>query len=128
MFDVRTNDILMAQPESTTTMPHFAATPTPPYYAVIFTSLRTGGDGGYAETAARMEELAREMPGYLGIESANSGDGCSITVSYWANEAAIAEWKRHFEHRAAQERGKREWYEHYEIRVAKVERGYGGPR
>lgn len=108
-------------------MSQFAATPDPSYYAVIFTSVRTEGDRGYGETAARMEELAKDVPGYLGIESARSPDGFGITVSYWANEAAIAEWKRQIEHRAAQARGKREWYEHYEIRIAKVERAYGGP-
>jgi heme-degrading monooxygenase HmoA len=109
-------------------MSQFATTPEPPYYAVIFGSFRTGGDAGYRETAARMEELAREVPGYLGIESARGTDGFGITVSYWESEAAIAEWKRHLEHQAAQARGKREWYRHYEIRVAKVERAYRGPR
>jgi heme-degrading monooxygenase HmoA len=108
-------------------MPEFASTPEPPYYAVIFTSARTGGDFAYGEAAAHMEQLASEIPGYLGIESARGADGFGITVSYWANEAAIAEWKRHLEHRAAQARGKREWYMHYEIRVAKVERAYDGP-
>ncbi|MFY9724793.1 MAG: antibiotic biosynthesis monooxygenase [Bryobacteraceae bacterium] len=107
-------------------MSQFASTPEPPYYAVIFTSVRTEGDRGYGETAARMEELAREVPGYLGIESARGADSFGITVSYWASESAIAEWKRQMEHRAAQTRGKREWYTHYEIRVAKVERAYGG--
>ena len=63
----------------------FATSPEPPYYAVIFTSVRTEGDAGYGETAARMEELAREVPGYLGIESARGADGFGITVSYWAS-------------------------------------------
>jgi len=35
-----------------------ANTPKPPYYAVIFTSLRTEGDNGYAAMAAAMEDLA----------------------------------------------------------------------
>jgi hypothetical protein len=53
------------------------------YYAVIFTSLRTEGDQGYAEAAERMLALAREQPGFLGIESARGDDGLGITVSYW---------------------------------------------
>ncbi len=105
----------------------FATTPQPPYYAVIFTSRRTPQDGGYGETAERMAELAEGMPGYLGIESARGADGLGITVSYWASEEAIANWKRHSEHRDAQNRGKGQWYEHYELRVAKVERCYSGP-
>ena len=74
-----------------------------------------------------MEELARDMPGYLGIESARSDDGFGITVSYWRNEASIRAWRRHSEHVLAQERGKREWYQHYELRIARVERCYAGP-
>jgi len=98
-----------------------------PCYAVIFSSLRTEGERGYGATAQRMEELAKGMPGYLGIESARGADGFGITVSYWRDEASIAAWRRHGEHVLAQERGKREWYAHYEIRVAKVERSYSGP-
>jgi heme-degrading monooxygenase HmoA len=94
---------------------------------VIFTSLRTPGNEGYSETADRMAELAQGMPGYLGIESARGADGVGITVSYWASEEAIANWKRHTEHLAAQDRGKKQWYEHYELRVSKVERAYSGP-
>lgn len=104
----------------------FAKTPAPPYYAVIFTSTRKPDDSGYSETAARMEELAKGMPGYLGIESVHA-DGQGITVSYWVSEADIANWKRHMEHRAAQDLGKKQWYEYYELRVAKVERAYSGP-
>ena len=51
-----------------------AKTPTPPYYAVIFTSQRTSVDDGYDRTAVRMIELAEQMPGFLGVESARSGD------------------------------------------------------
>jgi heme-degrading monooxygenase HmoA len=102
-----------------------AATPKPPYYAVIFTSQRTDGDNGYAEMARRMEELSAARPGYLGIESVRGPDGFGITVSYWTDEAAIAGWKADMEHRAAQDAGRREWYASYEIRIAKVERAYG---
>ncbi len=99
-----------------------------PCYAVIFSSLRTEGDGGYGATAQRMQDLAKDMPGYLGIESARGADGFGITVSYWRDQAAIANWRRHGEHVLAQERGKQEWYAHYDIRIARVERSYSGPR
>ncbi|MFJ2758731.1 antibiotic biosynthesis monooxygenase family protein [Nocardioides sp. NPDC087217] len=68
-----------------------AQTPEPPYTAVIFNSLRTPTGEGCAETAARMEELAADQPGYLGIESAR--DGLGITVSYWTDEQAARSWK-----------------------------------
>jgi heme-degrading monooxygenase HmoA len=108
-------------------MEQFASTPEPPYYAVIFTALRTEGDNGYGDTADHMEELAKTMPGYLGIESTRGPDGLGITVSYWSSEEAIRAWKAQAEHRTAQERGKRLWYQHYELRIAKVERAYSGP-
>ncbi len=38
-----------------------ANTPKPPYYAVIFTSVRTAGDNGYGEAANRMIELAEQQ-------------------------------------------------------------------
>ncbi len=105
----------------------FARTPAPPYYAVIFTTRRTATDAGYGDMARRMDELAAQQPGYLGIESVRGADGVGITVSYWQSEAAIAAWRRNAEHVAARELGRNQWYEHYELRVARVERAYGGP-
>lgn len=99
-----------------------ARTPEPPYYAVIFTSIRTEGDHGYAEMAARMNALAETQPGFLGFESAREGLG--ITVSYWSSLEAIRAWKAHAEHREAQLRG-RGWYRTYRVRVCRVEREYG---
>ena len=105
-----------------------AQTPEPPYTAVIFTSLRSEGDQGYAVMSERMEALAARQAGYLGIESAREGLG--ITVSYWADDAAAAAWKQVAEHLVAQERGRQAWYADYQVRVATVTRSYGpdGPR
>lgn len=102
-----------------------ASTPKPPYYAVIFTSLRTEGDRGYNEMAERMEALAGQQPGFLGVESARGPDGLGLTVSYWESEEAIAAWKAHADHGMAQATGRRVWYEDYQVRVARVERAYG---
>ena len=100
-----------------------ARTPAPPYYAVIFSSLRTAADKGYGEAATRMLELAREQPGFLGVESARE-DGLGITVSYWESEAAILAWKQQAEHRAVREQGRARWYSAFQTRVCKVERDY----
>jgi heme-degrading monooxygenase HmoA len=102
-----------------------ASTPQPPYYAVIFTSLRTEGDRGYERTAERMLELASQQPGYLGFETARGSDGVGITVSYWESLEAIAAWRNHAEHRLAQAQGRATWYAEYAVRIAKVEREYG---
>lgn len=105
----------------------FAATPEPPYYAVIFTSHRRAGDDGYGATASAMWELALKQPGCLGAESARGPSGLGITVAYFADEASIAAWKANAEHLRAQQLGKKRWYTHYELRVARVERAYAGP-
>ena len=100
-----------------------AQTPEPPYTAVIFTSLRTEGDQGYARMSARMVELASQQPGFLGVETAREEVG--LTVSYWATEQDAANWKQVAEHLVAQERGKDVWYAEYRVRVATVTRDYG---
>ncbi len=102
----------------------FAATPAPPYYAVIFTSLRADADhAAYDAMASAMDALAARQPGYLGIESAREGIG--ITVSYWQSLEAIAAWKRNAEHQVAQRLGREKWYAGFRLRIAKVEREYG---
>jgi heme-degrading monooxygenase HmoA len=104
----------------------FAVLPEPPYYVVVFSSMRrAGADDGYAETAERMVELVRQQPGFLGVESARDASGFGITTAYFADEASIANWRRQTEHAAARARGRSEWYEHFEVRVARVERAYG---
>lgn len=103
-----------------------ADTPEPPYYAVIFTSLRTEGDHGYGEMAKAMTELAKRQPGYLGMETAREGLG--ITVSYWRDLESIAAWKADLKHMAAQGQGRERWYEAYKTRIALVERDYGFAR
>lgn len=103
-------------------MSPIADTPAPPYYAVIFTSLRTDGDLGYGAMSERMLELVARQPGYLGVESAREGVG--ITVSYWKDLDSIRQWKSQAEHLQAQALGHQKWYSAFKTRIAKVERDY----
>ncbi|TDR14006.1 antibiotic biosynthesis monooxygenase family protein [Marinomonas communis] len=100
-----------------------AKTPSPPYYAVIFTSVRTAGDNGYGEVADKMVTLAEQQPGFLGMESAREDVG--VTVSYWQDLDSIKQWKQNVEHLGAQKMGREQWYETFKVRIAKVERDYG---
>ena len=97
-----------------------AKTPTPPYYAVIFSNIRTEFDEGYFKMAERMLELAKQQEGFLGEESARNELG--ITISYWDSVEAIKSWKANVEHIAAQKMGREKWYKAFKTRVAKVER------
>ncbi|MBN8682339.1 MAG: antibiotic biosynthesis monooxygenase [Chitinophagales bacterium] len=94
-----------------------------PYYAVIFSTIRTEGDNGYEAMAEKMANLAATMPGYLGAESARSDIG--ITVSYWKDLESIRHWKYQSDHVMARDLGREQWYKCYRLRVAKVERAYG---
>ena len=101
-----------------------AKTPQPPYYAVVFSSIRTGEDqDAYHQMALKMSELATQQKGYLGVESAR--DSMGITVSYWDSLEAIRAWKAVAEHQIAQEFGREKWYSSYKTRICKVERDYG---
>ncbi|MFE1443293.1 antibiotic biosynthesis monooxygenase family protein [Streptomyces sp. NPDC058739] len=93
----------------------------PPYYAAIFTSVRTPGDDGYAETAERMGELVREIPGFLGEDAARTEGGLGITVAYFRDLAGLERWRADAAHRAAKERGRANWYERYTLHIARVE-------
>ena len=106
-------------------MSQIATTPQPPYYAVIFTSLRADGDdAAYAATADRMIELAAQQDGYLGVESVRDKHRVGITVSYWRDLDSIERWHKVAEHRDAQSMGRTRWYDHFAVRIARVERSY----
>ena len=85
-----------------------ANTPKPPYYAVIFTSLRTAVDEGYGNMADNMVALAEQQPGYLGHESARDGTG--ITVSYWQKPGSHQQLEKNSDHLMAQRFGRAKWY------------------
>ena len=93
-----------------------------PYYAVIFTSTQTETIEGYSEMAEKMENLAKQQKGFIGIDSARNEVG--ITVSYWESLEAIKNWKANTDHLFAQQKGREQWYNWYNVRICKVEREY----
>ena len=99
-----------------------ANTPKPPYYAVIFTSIKNSDSNEYFEASKRMFELVKDQTGFLGVESARNEIG--ITVSYWKNLEAISNWKNNFEHKETQNKGKTDWYKSYTVRIVRVEDEY----
>ena len=103
-------------------MTNIAQTPSPPYYAVIFTSIRTEKDDSYGKMAEKMMKLAAKQPGFLGVESVREEIG--VTVSYWSDLDSIKKWKENAEHLSAQKKGRELWYSSFKTRISKVERDY----
>ena len=93
------------------------------YYAVVFTAETAADMTGYAETAERMDELARQQQGYIGKYQRMEGNR-EITISYWDNLEAVKAWKAHPEHRAAQEQGRSKWYADYRVQLVRIDRFY----
>ena len=100
-------------------MSKFAKTPKPPYYAVIFTSIRSEMDDGYADISQLLLKKPARQPGFLGYEGARQDIG--ITISYWESLEAIQTWKKNLVHLEAQQ-SYDTWYIDSRIRVCKVER------
>ena len=100
-----------------------ANTPQTPYYAVIFSSMRSNIEDNYDEMADKMVELAKIQDGFLGIEYARNEIG--VTVSYWKDLDSIKKWKENADHTIAREKGRKYWYSSFKTRIALVERDYG---
>jgi heme-degrading monooxygenase HmoA len=91
-------------------------------WVVSFANERMPDDDGYPEMAERMDALASEQPGYIGIDSVRGADGVGITVSRWSSIAAMVSWRRLGAHADAQARGRSDWYRSYRSDVARVDR------
>ncbi|UOB80607.1 antibiotic biosynthesis monooxygenase [Bacillus sp. ZJS3] len=94
------------------------------YYAVIFTSNLSNDTADYSTVADKMEELAKQQPGFLGVESARDHAGLGITISYWKSLEAIDNWKRNALHKEAKKRGREQWYENFHLRICLVEKEF----
>lgn len=98
----------------------------PPCYAVIFTSIDAGeSQNNHAEVVIRLQEMAGDQPGYLGIEDSRDPQGQDVTISYWRDLEAIEAWQQVEQERDAQDKsrhkGQSTWYERYSIRVCRIE-------
>ncbi len=102
----------------------FANTPKPPFYAVIFTSLRSLNNEGYKEMDELIYQKVVNEKGYIDHESARNDKGFGIHISYWKSLEDIDRWKNHRNHNEAKRLGKHKWYDKYEVKIAKVETKY----
>lgn len=86
-------------------------------FLVVFRNRKRAGidQAGYDTEAARMEQLAREQPGYRAFKSYVADDGETIALSEWDDEASARGWGRVAEHRVAQAHGRNRYYASYTL-------------
>ena len=81
----------------------------------------------YLGIAAELRPLLDGIDGFISIERFQSlaDEGKLVSLSFWRDEAAVAEWRRMDRHRRAQATGRRTVLADYRMRVAEVVRDYG---
>jgi heme-degrading monooxygenase HmoA len=96
--------------------------------AVIFEL--TPADGHrqeYLDIAAQLRSLLDGIDGFISIERFESltAPGKILSLSFWRDEDAVAQWRNMEWHRIAQARGRATVFDDYRLRVASVSRDYG---
>jgi len=81
----------------------------------------------YLDIAASLRPHLETIDGFVSIErfESLSEPGKILSLSFWRDEKAVAEWRRLDPHRAAQAAGRAEVFQDYRLRVAGVIRDYG---
>jgi heme-degrading monooxygenase HmoA len=77
----------------------------------------------YEKLGARMAELVGAMPGYLGMDYAETDDG-EMLVARFESHDALAAWREQPEHKLAQQLGRERYFAHYRIEVCEIVRSY----
>jgi heme-degrading monooxygenase HmoA len=96
--------------------------------AVIFeVHPAAGRKDDYLDIAAHMRPILGQVEGFLSVERFQSltDPGKVLSLSFFADEAAVARWRNLSAHRGAQARGRDGIFSDYRIRIAHVIRDYG---
>jgi len=96
--------------------------------AVIFeVTPKDGRRDAYLAIAAELRPLLQRIDGFISIERFQSltTPGKILSLSFFRDEAALAQWRQLEQHRAAQAKGRGELFADYRLRIAGVIRDYG---
>lgn len=96
--------------------------------AVIFeVEINPGQKDAYLDIAGELRPLLAEIDGFISIERFESlvTPGKILSLSFWRDEKAIADWRNLETHRVAQSKGRNAIFRDYRLRVAGVIRDYG---
>jgi heme-degrading monooxygenase HmoA len=94
--------------------------------AVIF-EVEPADRDAYFRIAGELRPLLAEIDGFISIERFQSlaDEGRILSLSFWRDEAAIAQWRKLEAHGVAQAAGRGGVFRDYRLRVAEVVRDYG---
>lgn len=96
--------------------------------AVIFeVEPAEGRTQDYLDIAAAMRPMLEGVDGFLSVERFQSltDPRKILSLSFFADEAAVARWRNLGAHRNAQARGRSGVFDTYRLRIASVVRDYG---
>jgi heme-degrading monooxygenase HmoA len=97
-------------------------------HAVIFEVIpKPGRARDYLDIAAELKPQLETMDGFISVERFQSltDPGKYLSLSFWRDEASVARWRQHAQHRRAQRDGRDHIFADYRIRVVSVLRDYG---
>lgn len=86
-----------------------------------------GRESAYLDIAASLRDELAAIEGFISVERFQSltEPGKLLSLSFFRDEAAVAEWRNREHHRAAQSAGRGGIFADYRLRIAEVSRDYG---
>lgn len=80
----------------------------------------------YLDLAAGLRSELEGIDGFISVERFQSihEPAKMLSLSFWRDEAAVARWRNHAEHRRTQAKGRAGVFRDYRLRVAGVVRDY----
>ena len=97
-------------------------------FTVIFeVEPEIGSAQEYFDLATELRPELEKIAGFISVArfSSLNNEGKYLSVSFWRDEKALNQWRKHLGHREAQKKGLKEIFLNYRIRVAEVIRDYG---
>jgi len=81
----------------------------------------------YLDIATELRPLLDGIDGFISIErfESLSEKGKLLSLSFWRDERAVAEWRDLEAHREAQKEGREEVFRDYRLRIGAIVRDYG---
>ena len=96
--------------------------------AVIFEVWPTKGrKDEYLQLAAALRKEVEQIDGFISVERFESlyEEGKLLSLQFWRDDASVARWRNHLDHRRVQALGRGGLFADYRLRVAQVVRDYG---